>query len=205
MNFLIYRTTNNINGMYYIGCHRTDNIDDGYYGSGKYLKSAISKYGIDNFSREILFYCLTAEEMFAKEVELVTEDVVKDVNSYNLKTGGSGGNPGIVGAFSGRRHSSESKDKIRKKSLLQITSESKRDKLSKNNWARRCPAEQKEHARQNGMLSKTEDHKNKISESLLGKKQDIIQCPHCNKTGGCRSMKRWHFDNCEYGLVVPIG
>ena len=25
-----------------------------------------------------------------------------------------------------------------------------------------------------------------------------VTCPHCNKTGGEPSMKRWHFDNCKH-------
>lgn len=185
--------------MYYIGCHRTNNIDDGYLSSGKYLRRAISVYGVENFSRQVLFECATIDEMFSKETEIVNEDVVKDVNSYNLKIGGSGGNPGIIGAFSGRKHSVESKDKIREKALRQITTLSKRQKLSTNNWAHRYPDEQKEHARKNGMLLKTKSHRQNISESLQGKQQDIVQCPLCNKSGGIRLMKRWHFDKCKYG------
>lgn len=185
--------------MYYIGCHQTSNIDDGYLGSGKYLRRAIKTYGVENFSKQILFHCNTVDDMFVKETEIVNEDVVKDKNSYNLKIGGSGGNPGIVGAFSGKKHTSESKNKISIKALQQITTDTKRQKLSINNWARRCPKEQKEHAIKNGMLPKTDSHRQNISKSLQGKHQDIIQCPHCSKSGGSRSMKRWHFDNCKYG------
>lgn len=25
-----------------------------------------------------------------------------------------------------------------------------------------------------------------------------VSCPHCNKTGQLRVMKRWHFDNCKF-------
>lgn len=205
MYYIIYKTTNNINGMYYIGCHQTNSIDDGYLGSGKYLRRAISAYGVENFTRQILFECSTAGEMFSKETEIVNKDVVRDPQSYNLKIGGSGGNPGIVGAFKGRKHTLESKNKIREKALLQITSSSKRQKSSMNNWSRTCPDRQKEHARKNGLLSKAESHRNKISESLMGRQQGIVQCPHCNRMGGNRLMKRWHFDKCKYGLVVPIG
>ena len=39
----IYLTTNNINGMKYIGKHYGE-LDDPYLGSGKILKRAITKY-----------------------------------------------------------------------------------------------------------------------------------------------------------------
>lgn len=87
--YLIYKITNNINGKYYIGCHKTEDINDNYMGSGKAIKYAIRKYGIDNFKKEILFECSSAEEMFSKEKEIVTEDIVNDRLSYNLKLGGT--------------------------------------------------------------------------------------------------------------------
>lgn len=32
---------------------------------------------------------------------------------------------------------------------------------------------------------------------LFGTKQELVECPHCGKFGGCRTMRRWHFDNCK--------
>jgi hypothetical protein len=40
--------------------------------------------------------------------------------------------------------------------------------------------------------------KQKLSDSLTGKKPQIVICPHCNKNGGINTMKRWHFDKCKY-------
>ena len=37
----------------------------------------------------------------------------------------------------------------------------------------------------------------KLSDALKGITQDTVTCPHCGKTGGNSSMKRWHFDNCK--------
>lgn len=57
-------------------------------GSGIKIKRAIKKYGIENFKREILFECKNAEEMAAKEAELVTPEFLKRPDVYNLAKGG---------------------------------------------------------------------------------------------------------------------
>lgn len=88
MFYIIYKTTNTINGKFYIGKHKTKCLDDGYMGSGKILKHAISKYGVENFHREILYSCKTEREMNLFEKILVVPD--PEIN-YNLCPGGHGG------------------------------------------------------------------------------------------------------------------
>jgi hypothetical protein len=89
--YCVYKTTNTINGKIYIGKHQTNNIDDGYLGSGILLTRAIRKYGKQNFSKEILKFFECDEDMNAYEAEIVNEEFVNRNNTYNLCVGGQGG------------------------------------------------------------------------------------------------------------------
>lgn len=87
MYFTVYKITNLKNSKFYIGCHKTNNIDDDYVGSGRLIKLAIQKYGIKNFKKEILFVFKNENDMFSKEKNLIKE--LKP--EYNLHKGGNGG------------------------------------------------------------------------------------------------------------------
>ena len=54
-------------------------------GSGLYLNHAQEKYGLDNFTKEILFECSSEEEMNDKERELVNEDFVRRKNLTKIE------------------------------------------------------------------------------------------------------------------------
>jgi hypothetical protein len=88
MFFIIYKTTNLINGKTYTGKHKTKDLDDGYLGSGKILNYAIQKYGKENFHKEILHFCKSEKHMNILEKILVVPD--PEIN-YNLCPGGKGG------------------------------------------------------------------------------------------------------------------
>ena len=92
-----YKVTNNLNGNFYYGIHSTNNIDDGYMGSGLKLKRAFKKYGIENFSKEILKFFNTRKELSDYESEIVTEDLVNNPNCYNISLGGEQLN--VIGTF----------------------------------------------------------------------------------------------------------
>jgi hypothetical protein len=91
MFYSIYKITNQIDGKIYIGSHKTKDLNDSYMGSGKYLKYAQEKHGIENFTKEILFVFDTPDLMYAKEAELVNEEFIATQNTYNIKIGGFGG------------------------------------------------------------------------------------------------------------------
>jgi group I intron endonuclease len=130
MYYIIYKLTNLINNKIYIGSHKTKNVNDNYMGSGKYLKYAQEKYGVENFKKEILYIFDNAIDMYAKEAEMVNKDFLINENTYNLRIGGAGGwdyvnNSGLRdttacfkggaaisklgGGFAGKKHTEESR------------------------------------------------------------------------------------------------
>lgn len=88
MYFSIYKVTNEETGMEYIGRHKTDNLDDGYMGSGTLISDAVEE-NPHLFKKEILFLCSSEEEMIAKEAEIVTEEYLLTANTYNVIPGGN--------------------------------------------------------------------------------------------------------------------
>lgn len=107
MNYIVYKTTNLINGKVYVGVHR-ENLEkpSTYIGCGvskKDLKkkvkigfpAAVRKYGYENFKRETLYIYPDTKAgrkaAYDKEAEIVNEDWVKADWNYNLVLGGLGG------------------------------------------------------------------------------------------------------------------
>ena len=91
MFYYLYQITNLVNNKIYVGVHKTKNLDDGYMGSGKVIKDAIRKYGIDNFRKDILETFENVEAMYAREKEIVTDEFLLREDVYNLRRGGTGG------------------------------------------------------------------------------------------------------------------
>lgn len=63
---------------------------DSYLGSGKTLLKAIKKYGKQNFNREIITICTSAESAFELETQIVNEDFINKDCNYNIRVGGCG-------------------------------------------------------------------------------------------------------------------
>ena len=85
----IYLITNQVNNKIYVGKHHTDNLDDGYMGSGKLIKKAIQKYGIENFTKEYLAFCDTEEKLNWFEKFYIKKYKARE-SGYNLTDGGDG-------------------------------------------------------------------------------------------------------------------
>lgn len=91
----IYITTNHINGKKYIGQRKYDKQGKWkkYLGSGIILSKAIKKYGIENFSKEIIEDCETKQLLNLREKYWIDYYNAADSdNFYNIANGGDGGN-----------------------------------------------------------------------------------------------------------------
>lgn len=86
--YYFYKITNLVNNKYYYGIHATNDLNDGYMGSGRLMLKALKKYGASSFKKEILNFFNNYDEMQAYEAQVVTSDLVNDINCYNLREGG---------------------------------------------------------------------------------------------------------------------
>lgn len=128
MYFFIYLTTNLINNKQYVGFHSTNNINDGYLGSGKILRKSIKKYGQKNFKREILEFC-NSENWQDKEIKWIFKLNTLQPIGYNITEGGQGS--------LGRKLSKESIKKISESKKGQLRgislSEDHKEKIKNSN------------------------------------------------------------------------
>lgn len=172
----IYKTTCLVTEKYYLGMHSTDNMDDGYLGSGKRLKYSISKYGRDNHVREVVEMLPTREALVEREAELVDVDRLKDPGCMNILKGGAACDEETMKKVSeshvgmkGKRHTEESKQK-----MSEARKGKKNPKLSESLKGRPISAEtrkkmsEKQKARQDLKQPKSEETKQKISVALKG-------------------------------------
>lgn len=104
----VYKIVNVLNDKFYIGIHSTNNLDDGYFGSGIQINRSIKAHGKENHRKEILFFFTNRLQASEKEAELVTEETLKNPLCMNLLIGGSHNNK----VRQNYTHSQETKKKI---------------------------------------------------------------------------------------------
>jgi hypothetical protein len=94
---IIYKTTCLVNGKFYIGMHSTDNLDDGYMGSGRKLGYSFKRFGKDKHITKILEYLPNRKALSNREREIVNENLIKSKMCMNIVVGGEGGPGGLFG------------------------------------------------------------------------------------------------------------
>lgn len=169
----VYKTTNIIDGMFYIGKHSTTNINDSYLGSGKYITRAIKKYGRENFIKEILFVFDDEEECLLKESEILSSIEIPSSSCYNICPVGTGQKQ------AGIPLNHETKQKIIKNNGMRgkTHSEDARKKISaahkgKPSWHKgRKKSEETKHRMSQAQKGRfvSEETKHKISEAGKGR------------------------------------
>ena len=179
---IIYKTTNLIDGKFYIG--KDEKNKKSYYGSGTYFKNALKKYGKENFRKDILEFCTDREHLCEREKFWIALTKAKELG-YNIANGGEGTSGRklsdetkrkISESLKGHKVSDETKRKIRESNTGHIVSKETKEKISSaqknmsDETKERISLGRKEYFRNGGIhpsLGKkySTEHKRNISES----------------------------------------
>ena len=180
--YFIYLTTNNLNGMKYIG-KRYGWEEDSYLGSGTKLLEDIKKFGKENFSRIILEFNETEDENAARERAIIQLfNAVESPMFYNIHEGGHGGNTRAGWSEEQKRqYSEECRTRVtgagNPRWGVHLTEETKQKiRENRNTDYMRTEGYRKnmseiKKGEKNGMYSKnhTEESKKKMSDAKIGK------------------------------------
>lgn len=138
----IYILTNKISGRKYIGKHSTNNLQDGYFGSGFIIRQIKQKYGKDIFTKEIIEFCTNEQQAYQRQKYWIQYyNAIQNEDFYNLDQGGKG----------------RSNYSVSKETRLKMSKSQQRRLKNKKNH----PMYGKNHSEQT---------KQKIGQSHLGKK-----------------------------------
>lgn len=123
----IYKTTNKVNGLIYVGQkHSSKFLGTVYLGSGKLLRQAIKKEGREQFNVELLDEADSPEELDLKEIYWIDKLQATDKTiGYNICNGGKINRTmcGEHNPFYGKTHSISSKQLMSEKQLASWTPE----------------------------------------------------------------------------------
>jgi hypothetical protein len=170
--YTVYKLENLINGKIYVGFHSTNDLDDGYLGSGKLIKRAVEKYKPENFRKEYLAVFEDRESAELLEREIVNEEFVKRDDTYNLSVGG---NVCILfgehNGFFGRKHAQETIDRIREKAKLLTHTEEAKKKIRESSLRLWQDEDfRKKQIESHTGLTRSEETKEKMSAAQRGRK-----------------------------------
>jgi len=166
---IFYKTTNSINGKFYYGIHSTNNLEDGYLGSGITMLKAIKKYGKENFTKEILADYKTRKEASEHESREVIMELVELEECYNLKTGGDSGFSQPVSENTRKKMRESHKDRVLSPKFLEKVGSFKSGKEHPN-YGKKLTKEQKDFiSRVNKGKSVSEETRKKMSIASKGR------------------------------------
>ncbi len=225
MYHFIYKITSK-SGKYYIGRHSTKNLNDGYFGSGKWIRSLKNK---TELHREILEYC-SEDNIKDREQYYLNENVGKD-NCMNFNLSSVGFSTGQLNPA----HSSEEKKKRSERAKGENNPSKRpevREKMSISQKGKSKPKwKMSEQGRKNISEARkgikySEEGKKKLSESRkkdyeMGKRKlpnfigmthteeyktkmkeyfhsrPLKECPYCKGNFHPSSYGRWHGEKCK--------
>lgn len=189
MHHFIYKTVS-ISGKYYIGRHSTNNLDDKYFGSGKWVRSIKNR---DNLVREILEFC-TEETLKVREEYYLLENVGKE-NCMNFNLSSVGFSTGILNPA----HSIEEKLKrsirasgdnnpSKRPDIKKKMSESQKGKPSNKKGVKMSEQARKNISEARKGLKISEEGRKKLSESRIRDYANGTRKPH-TKSGWVHSSE----------------
>ena len=158
---IIYKTTNLINGKFYIGKDERNKPD--YLGSGINVQSAIKKYGEENFIKETVEVCSTREELIEREKYWIKETKSQEIGYY-IADGGWGGN--TYDEETRERISQEFKGREVDPKTIEKTKKTREKRKQENPDVYKMSEEQKQ------ILSKT--HKGKVHPKEWRERQSEV-------------------------------
>ena len=167
MEYYIYLIVNKINGKTYVGQHKSNNWQDKYMGSGRYLAHAKKKYGLENFEKFLIQYCNNKEEADNAEIFWIAEYRKRGKAEYNIANGGEGRTGPISEEH--RKRLSEANKGRHPGNYGKHPSEETRRKISEARKGRPAPC-----------LGKhlSEETKRKLSEACKGKHWKLVDGKH---------------------------
>lgn len=174
--YSIYKITNTINNKCYIGQSINPSKRwNEHKRSNGVLSKAFIKYGLDNFTFQIIYQTNSQHHINEAEVEFI--------NHYNSMVESEGG-WGYNLEYGGKVN-----NKVSKETKLKL----------KQYHSNRPPEHLKKISKSRKGKSHSLETKQKMSKSRGGvsKTLNLMTCPHCGKSGKGGNMTRYHFTKCS--------